>query len=368
MSEPGAEETALLAAVERIARAAAAPAITPEQERDKANAILRGLAAERALSLPVPAALGGHGLPIAAAARLVASVATVSGSAALICAMHLAQTITLVRHGLSEALQDFLRRQVAQQILVASGTSEVGVGGDIHKSLCATEPDGAGGFRLTKSAANISYLDQAGAILATAMHADGSRSVQRLILLEASGFTCRVDRETLLMGMRGIVNRAVTIEAGFPAAAIFPEPFTVVARVMSAASHILWAAAWSGLAAAALDKVPERNAGRIGAAADGLYTMHALIRDACTAFDGAGGGSAFRAATRFNSLKITCAGLASQIVADCAAAAGFAGYAEGGAHSLSEIIRDSFSARIMISDDRLSGANAAVRRFVAERI
>lgn len=368
----------LLEAAERIAAAADAPAVTPEEERGKANAILRGLAAERALSAPVPIELGGLGLPILEVARVVAAVSAASGSAGLICAMHLAQVITLVRHGHGEPFTGFLRRQAEGQILVASGTSEVGVGGDILKSLCRTVPD-EGGYRLTKSCANISYLDQAGAILATVMHEERGRAIQRLVLLEAKGFAFRVDRETLLVGLRGIVNRAVTIEGRFDAAAIFPEPFTVIARTMSAASHLLWSAVWSGIAAAALDRAEAIAAGgpegggpgahRLSAAAERLYAMNALIRDGCAAFDAAAAsGPVFQAGSRFNSLKIRCAEHLAEIVADCGVVAGFQGYVEGTPHSLSERLRDSFSARIMVSNDRLSGANAMVRRLVRERI
>ena len=135
-------EAVVLAAAERIALAADIAAVTAAQERAKANAILDGLRSERVLSLLVPADLGGQGLGIASAARLVAAVATASGSAGLICAMHLGQVAALVRHGEGDAFAAFLRRLADRQILVASGTSEVGVGGDILKNICRTTPEG----------------------------------------------------------------------------------------------------------------------------------------------------------------------------------------------------------------------------------
>lgn len=379
LGEATLSEAALIEAVGRHAAAADVPAVTPEEERAKANAVLRGLAAARALSMPVPAGLGGGGMPILSAARVVGEAAAVSGSAGLIAAMHLAQATTVARHGEGPALEAFQRRLAAEQILIASATSEVGVGGDILRSDCRTEPDGAGGFRLVKRCTNISYLDQAGAILATAMHEARGRASQRLILLEVARCGLVTERETLLLGMRGIVNRAVAIDARFEAAAIFPAPFALIARTMSAASHVLWAAAWSGIAAAALARAEAAvtegaaaagagaPADRLGAAAERLYAMHALIRDACAAFDAAGT-EAFQAGARFNGLKIQCAEMLGAIVADCAAAAGLRGYVEGTRLSLSEMVRDSFSARIMVSSDRLAGANARVRRFVRERI
>jgi hypothetical protein len=47
---------------------------------------------------------------------------------------------------------------------------------------------------------------------------------------------------------------------------------------------------------------------------------------------------------------------------------GFAAYAEKGKFSLSEIIRDALSARVMISNYRLLLANSAIERFVEETL
>jgi acyl-CoA dehydrogenase len=371
------DDTALVAAIERIAVAHDRPAASPAAEQAKANAILDALAAERLVALVVPAAQGGPGAPIATAARAVAAVGRVSGSAGLIYAMHLSQLITVVRHARTEALVRFLERCVAEQLLLASATSEVGVGGNILKSLCQTEPDGDG-FRLIKSCTNISYTDRAGVILATAMHAERGRAVQRLALLEAPHFAIRIDRESVFLGMRGIVNRAVTIEARFGADALFPEPFGVIARSMGAASHILWAALWSGLAAAALDRAQAAlagqaegspGAGRLAAANDRLFMMRALVRDACVSFDAASaGGPAFTQAARFNSLKIACAELLGEIMREATVLCGFRGYVEGTPESLSEILRDSLSAPIMVSNDRLSHNNAQLQRFTQDSI
>ncbi len=366
---PQRTEAELLDTAVRIVAACNQPATTVEQERAKADAILDRMCDARLLAAPVPAALGGNGLPVTAVARLVAAISAASGSAGLICAMHFAQVISLVRHGTGDVFADFLSRLADGQMLVASGTSEVGVGGDILKSRCATEPAG-NGLMLVKECANISYLDRAGAILVTAMHDGRPRPMQRLILVEAAQLAFRASRENQMMGMRGIMNRAVTIEARFAPTAILPEPFGVIARTMSPASHIFWASVWSGLAGAALSRAEAAAPGsaRVAAAADRRYAMNALIRDACIAFDGEADGPALRAGARANGLKITCAELLGEIVADCAAAAGLRGFVEGSALSLSEVIRDSYSARIMVSSDRLAGANAQVRRLAPERI
>lgn len=363
----------LLEAAEHAAAQNAAAAVSVAEERAKADAILDAARRMGLIAGPVPPALGGPGFPLLALARALAALSASSGSAGLILAMHLAQVLTLVRHAPAPVFTAFLSGDIAGNGgLVASGTSERGVGGDILTSVCATEPQPGGALRLAKHCGNISYLDRAAAILATANHHDGRRSAQRLILLDRAAFTFTIDRETLLLGMRGIVNRAGTIEARFTPDAILPEPFRVIARTMSAASHLFWASVWSGIAAGALTRARAAAGAtateRLSAASDRLYAMNALIRDAAAALDAAADASAFRDAVRFNSLKITCADLLMEIVTDCAAAAGFKGYIEGTPSSLSEAIRDAFSARIMVSNDRLAAASDAVRGFVRERI
>ena len=169
----------LLRAAERVAAAADGPAVTVEQERDKTNRILAGLADAGVMSMPTPTALGGHGCAMLETARVVAAISAVSGSAGLICAMHFGQLFSLVGHGRGDRGDDFLSRAAAGQWLIASGTSEVGVGGDILRSVCLTEPR-EGRLRLTKQIGNVSYLDRAAGILVTSNHDDGRRPVQRL--------------------------------------------------------------------------------------------------------------------------------------------------------------------------------------------
>ena len=86
----------------------------------------------------------------------------------MIYAMHQIEVACLVRHGLPAP---FFRRYLAElaerEWLIASATSEIGVGGDLRRSVCAVERDGAR-IRIRKQAPVISYGDEADDILLTA--------------------------------------------------------------------------------------------------------------------------------------------------------------------------------------------------------
>src|SRR3954453_12709202 len=128
--------------------------------------------AEGLLGALVPTELGGLGHDLRTAAEVVRTVGRYCASSAMILAMHHIQVACLVRHGRSEALRDYARRVASEQLLLASATTEIGIGGNTRSSSCyvdrdpATAPDGQ--FRLTKQAPVISYGQYADAIFTTA--------------------------------------------------------------------------------------------------------------------------------------------------------------------------------------------------------
>ena len=86
----------------------------------------------------------------------------------MIYAMHQIQVACLVRHVPTPTFTTFLRDDVlGRQALLASATTELGVGGDVRTSLCAVE-EADGRFSLRKQAPVISYGQYADAVLATA--------------------------------------------------------------------------------------------------------------------------------------------------------------------------------------------------------
>lgn len=353
------------------------------------DAVLGQMAADRLIWAMAPADLGGEGLGIGETARITYDIARLSGSAGLTYAMHASQALTLVRHaGQSVFLRDLTRRLVSGQQLVASGTSEKGVGGDIFGSLCTLErvedDDRSGQFSLLKDSPNISYLDLAGAVLITGMFSteDGQKT-QVLVAATMEEIELEPGAMTDFMGMKGIVNRPYRLKATFNQEAIFAEPYPAIARItMTPAVHILWAALWSGLAAHILDKVKHivgrEFGGETGIASvmqaelsrlvDKHYQMNALVRDAVASFDAQQdeAGMGITQTARVKRLKTVCSTLLSEICVDALDLLGIRGFAEAGPLSVAEPVRDAFSARVMISNYRLLTANAKVERFLEE--
>jgi acyl-CoA dehydrogenase len=358
---------------------------SPGDEKTFTDAILRQMAKDRLIWAMAPKDLGGEGLSLGETASITCDVARLSGSAGLIYAMHASQALTLVRHAdQSHHLHALTRRLVSDQLLVASGTSEKGVGGDIFGSRCRLEATESGRFKLLKESPNVSYLDLAGAILITGvLPAQEGKEVQVLVAASKDEVESEPGTVAHFMGMRGILNCPYVLRASFGEEAIFAESYPSIARAtMTPTVHILWAALWCGLAGHVLDKVKRLSGKEYGAETemasvvrfelsrlvDKHYQMNALVRDAVTNFDTAPSEAAtgIVQTARIKRLKTTCSALLSEICVEALDLLGIRGYAEAGPLSVAEPIRDAFSARVMISNYRLLTANAKVERFINE--
>src|SRR3954452_14030811 len=83
---------------------------------------------EGLLGALIPTELGGLGHDLRTAAAVVRRVGRYCGSWALILVMHPIQVGCLVRHGRSERLSPYARRVAAEQLLLPSATTEIGIG------------------------------------------------------------------------------------------------------------------------------------------------------------------------------------------------------------------------------------------------
>ena len=356
----------------------------PGEEKAYADALVGQLRADGLIAAAVPFTHGGPGLSVRDLARVTFNVARQSGSAGLIYAMHMSQAVSVVEHGKGPFFEDFMRRMVRDQILIASGTSEKGPGGDILHSLCTVEPGADGQFQVTKESPNISYIDHAGAILVSANHLDrNGKARQVLILAEAASTTFTPGRETSFLGMKGILNRPYALTSTFPAESIFPQNFGVIARsTMTPVIHILWASLWSGMAWAALDKAKRFVAKEIPADSDAgsivrveltrlanrHFMMNVMIRDAIATYDApsAAAGMGFGSLAAMNRLKICCSELLEEICQGALKVIGIRGYAAGGPYALAETMADALSASIMVSNMRLAINTSKLESFVEE--
>ena len=96
---------------------------------------LTALCGRELLGALVPRDLGGMGLTVSQVARVCDALGQYCGSSAMVFAMHQIQVACVVHHARQSAyFRAYLGRLVAEQRLIASATTEVGVGGDLRSS------------------------------------------------------------------------------------------------------------------------------------------------------------------------------------------------------------------------------------------
>jgi len=360
-------------ALERAREAARAlAAAAPEVDRDAAfpAASVAALAEAGLLAAAVPERLGGGGLDPASMAAVSRALARGCTSTAMVWAMHQVQLACVAEHCRGEQrLEELLTGLAAENGLIASVTSEVGVGGDLRSSKAACEDD-CDHVRLEKDAPTVSYGAHAAAFLISARRGpESAPGDQVLALATASQSQLRQKAEWNTMGMRGTCSPPFKVEARLPAEQVLPVPFgEIAALTMVPLSHILWSAVWIGTAEEALarataylrKKNSSDGAGLVGASErlqmlDGL--LAATVERYVTRVRPEG------VATRefnvlVNNLKLAASTLSLEIATEALEVCGMAGYAEGSPFSISRIIRDLYSARLMISNSRLVETNA----------
>ena len=132
----------------------------------------------------MPQEYGGAGAQIDDLADATFELSRRCAATGMVFAMHQIQVASIVRH-LADSIwfEDYLRRVVREQRLIASATSEVGVGGDMRKSIAAIQPipDSPGDLvQFEKKASTISYGAHADDLLTTVRcspHADPADQV-----------------------------------------------------------------------------------------------------------------------------------------------------------------------------------------------
>ena len=358
----------------------------PGDEKSFADALLAQMKSDGLMSVVVGPEHGGPGLGLEDTARITERIARQSGSAGLIYAMHMSQVLSLVHHGRGPFFEALKRRMVAEQLLIASGTSEKGPGGDIFTSIATVTVDADGRIGGQKESPNISYLDHAGLILLTAnMANERGRMRQVLIALDIADTSVTVPYPSGFLGMRGILNQPVVVGFSAPSEAVFPDLFAPIARrTMTPTIQILWAALWSGIAAGVIEKAKLFVEKEIGAdaelAAVGRHDltllinrhseMNALIRDAIAGYERDTGGASigFGPAAQINRLKICASEALVMICIGALRLIGIRGYATAGPYSVAEAVADALSAPIMVSNTRLVMNTAAIEKFVEERL
>ena len=249
--------TDLLEAAQRIGNEVAGPAAEAvDREARFPHEAIAALREERLLGILVPSELGGRGATIAE----VGAVCEMLGRYCASTAMILRDAPD--RSGLSGApwaAAPFFRRYLTElaerEWLIASSTSEIGVGGDLRRSVCAVERDGDR-IRIRKQAPVISYGDEADDILLTARRdPDSTPGDQVLVLVRKAETQLTRTGGWDTLGMRGTRSLGFTLEAVGAVEQILRCRSPRSQATPCCPLHMcLWTSLWLGLASDAVGR------------------------------------------------------------------------------------------------------------------
>lgn len=336
---------------------------------------LEALRSSGLLTCAIPAERGGEGVSLAQLCGVTRELGRHCASTALVFAMHHSQLLTLVRHADTPALHSFVDDIASNAYLLASATTEISTGGDIGRSGCALEHTGDR-VRLTKQAPVISYGEYADAVLVTARRtADSTPDDQALTIARKSDVTLEKTSEWDTMGLRGTCSSGYALTLETDAGLVWTTPYShMSAATMTPVAHTLWAAAWLGIADAAVSKASacvrsaaRRNVGSLPLGAPRMATLAGLhqqfsdnVTMAAARFDAliTETTSAPRAALVTNSLKVTASTMVVDIVGHALLVCGIAGYREDSKFALGRHLRDAHGAAVMVNNDRIMDGSA----------
>lgn len=376
-----------LRAVERIAgEVAALHADDVDRSARFPAETIGALKASGALGSLVPAALGGGGQSLGQACAAVLALGRQCASSAMVLAMHHLQVACLVRHGRSQELRSLLSEVASRQLLLASATTEAGIGGRLRESSCAVHAS-ADRFELEKHAPVISYGAYADAVLTTARRTpDSPPGDQVLVACVKPGLSLEQVGEWDTLGLRGTCSSGFVLRATGSTSMILDDPFADIASTtMLPCSHILWSHVWLGIASAAMEKAgafvrrkARQEPGVLPPGARRLAELHVeyqqlegLVVTTLARYDDTAAGR--RADTMgdtiaLNALKVGTSKLVVDVVAGALGICGMDGYREGTPYSLGRLLRDAHSAALMVSNDRILGDNAQLLLIAKDAI
>lgn len=367
----GAGDLAARAAI--AAGIAATHAESVDQEGRFPAEAIEALRAQRLLGAGIPIGLGGEGASLGSLADTAYALGRACASTAMIFAMHHTKVACLVRHGGGAPfIEGVMRRIAAEQLLMASSTTEGNNGGNVRASAAAIEPDGDF-VTLERAATVISYGAQADGVVTVARRAgDAAASDQVLCVFLKEDYTLERLSGWETLGMRGTCSAGFKLVArALPEQVLSARYQEIHGRTMTPVSHILWSSAWAGIAAAATEKAQAftrtaaRQAGgqtppgavHYARAVSSLKQARALIAAALDRYEALGQDPAALDGLDFQTaitmLKVEVSELALAAANSAMRANGLAGYRQDGAFSVGRHLRDLLSAPIMIHNDRI---------------
>ena len=328
---------------------------------------------QRLLGIQVPKALGGEGAGIGDVADVCYQLGQACGSTGMIFAMHQIKVGCIMRHmGENATLQRMLRRLCAEQLLLASSTTEGQGGGNIRSSEAPVEHQEGGRITLERRASVISYGAYADGVVTTARRAaDAAASDQVLIAFFKSDYTLTRLQGWDALGMRGTCSEGYTLKAAAGAEQILPEPYeNIHTRTMVPFAHLLWGSVWTGIAASATARAQAfvrnamRHSGQLPPGAPqftralaSLRTLRGMLATSVRRYEQCMNDPQALAGLDFQTLitltKVEASELAAQTVMSAMRACGLSGYRNDSEYSIGRHLRDVLSSPIMINNDRI---------------
>ncbi|HVU74097.1 MAG TPA: acyl-CoA dehydrogenase family protein [Mycobacteriales bacterium] len=373
---------ATMGEVERRATAVAdgvLAATADEIDRDGSfpKAAVDGLREAGLMAALIPVELGGMGASMSDVARSITALGRQCASTAMIFAMHQIQVACLVRHGSTPELLEYLREISAKQLLLASATTEIGIGGDVRTSSCFVERVGDH-YKLSKNAPVISYGDYADAILATARRdADAAPNDQVIVVCRRDGVTLQRTTEWDALGFRGTCSHGYMLDAEGPLADVVPVPYgDVSSRTMLPVSHMVWSSVWLGVAEAAVNKARKyvrsqarSKPGVVLPAATRLaelvsvhQQLQGLVLGALARWESAQADpeelEGFGFTIAMNTLKVAASEIVVDVVNRAMQVIGISAYRMDSQYCLGRHLRDAHGAALMVNNDRITQNNA----------
>ena len=334
------------------------------------------------LSAYVPVELGGMGLDVVQIAKTCEVLGQYDGSVAMIYAMHQIQVACVVHHALgADYFRDYARELVAQQRLIASATTEVGIGGDLRSSICAIEIQGDR-FHLTKKAPVISYGAHADDIFVTCRRtADSPASDQIQVLARKGDYELEPISGWDTLGFRGTCSSGFVLNSSGSAKQVLPAQFAdILSQTMHPYAHIVWGSLWLGIATDAVNRargfvraearrnpaIPPTSSLRLAEVDIVLQGMRNNIAVAVADYRrmvaeaGPETFEGFGFAIRTNNLKLASSTLIVDIVSRAMLICGISGYRNDSKFSLARHLRDAYGAALMVNNDRIMNHNATM--------
>jgi acyl-CoA dehydrogenase len=356
-----------------VAEAAASEAGAVDREARFPWKAIDAARKERLLGAQIPIEFGGEGASISDVTDMCYALGRSCASAGMIFAMHQTKIACLVRHGAGSAWHERLMRRVAaEQMLLASSTTEGQNGGNIRFSSAAVERAGAE-ISLVRDATVISYGAEADGIVTIARRADDAAgSDQVLLAITREDYTLEPTLAWETLGMRGTCSAGFKLNFKGSSDQIFPVPYERIhAQTMTPVAHLCWSSVWAGIAAAAVDRAQlfirkaargsggnmPPGAAHFTAAKMTLTKLRAVITAnlrsyaACERDERALSSLDFQSS--INLLKVEASELAVAAVMHAMRACGLSGYRNDSDVSIGRHLRDVLSAPIMINNDRI---------------